>query len=157
VHHGNLELRTLVSNTTTSPNSCNLSFTKLLIVPMHHQIQNCRNIKQNTSGYKSKTVHIPNPQLAQLQVTTDCRTCIFISDVLNNINIKDFLYTLKCHQKLKNTCFCKNLPYKITNRMYKETQANVYNNFWVYKKQTGVPLEYTLYIRVRNNDNRKAV
>ena len=41
--------------------------------------------------------------------------------------------------------------------MYKETQANVYNNFWVYKKQTGVPLEYTLYIRVRNNDNRKAV
>jgi len=41
--------------------------------------------------------------------------------------------------------------------MYKERQANVYNNFWVDKKQTGVPLEHPLHIRVRNNDNRKAV
>lgn len=65
-------------------------------------------------------MHIPNPQLAQLQVTTDCCTCIFffISDVLNNTNIKDFLYALKCHQKFKNyiytfTTFCRNLAWKI--------------------------------------------
>jgi len=41
--------------------------------------------------------------------------------------------------------------------MYKDRQANVYNNFWVDKKQTSVPLEQPLYIHVRNNDNRKAV
>jgi len=81
----------------------------------------------------------------------------FHSDVLNNTNIKDFLYTLKCHQKFKNTCCCKNLPYKIIKECTKEDKQMCTTNFWVDKRQAGVPLEYPLYICVRNNDNRKAL
>jgi hypothetical protein len=135
VHHGNLELRTLVSNTTTSLTlAISWWVTKLLTVSMHQQIHNCRHIKyqwiqiKNCAHSKSTTgTTASNDRLLYLYL-------YFQSDVLNNTNIKDFLYTLKCHQKLKNTCCYKNLPYKITTECTKKDKQMCTANFWVDKR-----------------------